>query len=679
MKILRKLSMRSRGAIALVIARLSPLFFDTFDSTNTSLTGRAGWTVIGDAPHAATVMSADGMARQTTSFNGQAPYGYQMTVDPGVQNRRVTFEYDYSQTAGGTLANAATPFQYFDQVWILAWTNESNYTYAGPGPMAGAVMEVRVQKVVAGVTTEMFRYAGISIAGTLTFEMSDRIRLYANGLLRVSSVLFNDAAAAYPDQLFAAGTDAVRTGPTGFRHTFYAHVLALSWQIELLNTVRIADPKPFYGRDATNKRTITFTGTYTGIPLSWAYSLRRRSTGAVVKNWTAISPTFGTGTWSIAIDVASGGPYFLDIGWTGSDGKTRVATSNYFAVGILVCCWGQSNSSTLTAVGGTTGYGGNDLIIGFNGYAAYSGFSNRRYMDELTPESLGYQPNMVGLAKSLSDATGIPVGVAAVGVAAQDMLSLKPGTSNWNTVLVPFVAEIGGNVEQWMWSQGEAEALSLSDYSAYVTNHALLVAGMRAIGGRSSAMVFNRIVGKDSGIVNDSTNTTRSYAVRSLLNGLENGTDVWTSSSSLGLPLSDTIHFTSVAATAWARRAGMTIARRAYAALAYDGTGPRVTGATRVGTVITLAVGLNGASGISGAALTGYAVSNDNFITTLPITSVGVSSNQIIITLVSTPTGTCKVRSYAEPNYTDTSLAIGAYPNSVTIPVFPIVDSITVV
>jgi len=190
--------------------------------------------------------------------------------------------------------------------------------------------------------------------------------------------------------------------------------------------------------------------------------------------------------------------------------------------------------------------------------------------------------------------------------------------------------------------------------------------------------VFNRVIGKDTGITNDSTRTTRSQAARSVMAALENGIDVWTACSSLGLAMLDTIHFTNAACVVWARRAGMTIARRAYGALAYDGRGPLVTGASRASAVITLAIDLNGASGISGSALTGYAVSNDDFASLLTISSVEIVANQIVITLSGVPSGTVKVRSFREQNYVDTSLAVGAYPDSVTIPVFPIIDPITV-
>lgn len=676
------LSVPSFAAIKRAIAQLSiiqaaPFFFDTFDSTNTQLATRTGWTPAGDATQRVKMKSADNMARMNTGTNG-SPYGFALTPDPSATNRRITIGYDYSQQ-GGTLSNSSTPYQWYDQVWILAYQDTNNYTYMSPVTFSGGVVEMRIYKYVAGVATEMFRYAALPLAGTLVLELTDRVRCFVNGLLRVPVMLYTDARNVHPDRLWTTSTtDAIRTGPAALRHTFHPLILALDLKVETLD-ITVADPKTFYGRDATNKRNITFTGTYNGTPVAWCYRLRRRTTGATVKDWTAISPTAAAGSWSVSIDIPTGGPFLADFGWTGADGKTRVATSNYFAVGELIVCWGQSNANNQAGVGGTVGYGGNDLIIGFNSNSAYAGTTSRRWMDELTPESRAYQPNMVGLAKSLSDKIGIPVGVAAVGVTAQDITTLMPGTTYYNTVLTPLITELGGNVRHWVWSQGEAEVLSLSAYNTYAANFATLIAGLRSLGGFSDAMIFLRTIGKDTSITNDSTRTTRSQAARSVMAALENGTDVWVGCHSLGLALSDSIHFTSADSVTWAYRMGMSIARRAYAALAYDGRGPIVSGASRSGAVITLTLNLNGATGISGSALTGYAVSNDDFATVLTVNSTEVSSNQIVITLASTPTGTVKVRSFREQNYTDSSLAVGAYATEgITIPVAPIVDPITV-
>lgn len=677
-KLLYKLLLKPSAAAILNITQISPLFFDTFDTSAASLTGRTGWTVGGDATNAAKIKSSTNIARMTTNFNS-GTRGFQLTPDPGAQNRRVKFGYNFSQN-GGTLTDTNSPYQLHDQIWIVAWTDPSNYTYINWS--TGSPPQLRMYKVIATVATEIFRWLNMPTIASIMVEMTDRVRLYADNndgiyVLRIPDMLYTDSRNVWPDRLFPSGTDAVRTGPAALRDTFYGLCLSTEVGIDTMD-VTVNNLLPFYGRDATNKRTITFGGTYTGTPVSWAYRLRRRTTNAVVKDWTAFSPTFGSGTWSAPLDIASGGPYVADFGWTGGDGFTRVGASKPFAVGILICAWGQSNAANLSGVTGTPGYGGNDLILGFNGYLSYIGYPVRTWVDELTPESRTYNPNMVGLAKSLSDATGIPVGVAATGQTAQDITTLKPGATYWNSVLVPFVTEIGGNVEHWLWSQGEAEALALSNQATYPADYALLVAGLRTLGGRSTAMIFNRIIGRDTSATTNSTTIARSYSGRSMLNALENGTDIWTACSSLGLPLSDTVHFTSASSVEWSRRAGMTIARRAYGALAYDGRGPMITGASRVGAVITLAITLNGAASISGSALVGYEVTNDDFVTSLTINSTEVSANTIVITLAATPSGTIKVRSYAGPAYTETSIATGSYTaEGITIPVFPILDALT--
>lgn len=659
----------------LVVTQIAPLFSDDFEAPGL-LTGRAGWTAAGDVTRRNKMTAADGIARMTGGSNGSSPAGHQLTPAP-TQYRRITFDYDYSQQ-GGTPSNPATPYQFFDQHWIVAYLDVDNYTYLMPVSPSAGFMQLRVYKRVAGVETELTcRFLNVPWAGTAKIELTDRIRLYINGQIRVADQLFNAVTSAFPDRLFAAGTTAIRTGETGLKNSFHNLCLAKNWKVESLD-MRVADPKEFYGRNTTtNSRIITFSGTYEGSPVSWAYRLRRRTTEAVVKGWTAFTPTAGSGAWSAAIDVATGGAYLADFAWIGADGFARIATASPFAVGILAICNGQSNAVNQSGIGGTPGYGGNDFIYGYMNNAAYTNSSWERWHGELTPESLALQPNMVGLAKSLSDATGIPVGVAAIGFASNALANLKPGTANW-TAFEAFVAKIGGYYEVVVWSQAEAEGLSSSSYSNYVPDHASLVAGFKTAGGNTDVHVFNRIIGKDTAVANNSTTTLRASSVRALLNNLENGVDVWTGCSSLGLLLVDNIHFATVSSVAWAYRMGLTIARRKYGVINYDGRGPLVTGASRSGSVITLTVDLNGTSGITGTALTAYEISNDDFATVLPQSSATVTANQIVITLSSTPTGIPKLRSFAQPNYDDSSLATGTLPGAVTVPVFPILTPITV-
>lgn len=661
-------------AAPLVIVQAADLFFDDFNATNQSLTGRSGWTAAGDAGKAALIKADGGLCRMTTALNGQAPYGFQITAANPGEWRSIEFEYDYSQQ-GATLSDPATPFKYFEQRHIVAWQDASNYMYFNTDPSAS---RIEFRKVVAGTDSLIIRYLSPPISARLRCEFrGDRYRVFINDEIWVSDQLYNDALSAYPDRKFD-GT-VFKTGGAGVRHDFYPLNLTKFIRVKDADLVTIANLNGFYGRDTTNKRTISVSGTYDGAPVSWCYRLRLKSTGAVVTDWASLTVTAGSGAWSASVTVNSGGPYWLDVGWTGADGETRITTSTPFSVGVLVCYWGQSNSGGMGAPGG--GFVETSALYnGFDGSASHASSSYRRWFrtDE-KPLQSPYFVAALGVAKSLADATGVPVGVAAIGVASNAISTLKPGTSNWDTVLVPFVTEIGGNVEAWVWSQGEAEGLALSDYTNYATDFASVVSGLRTLGGHPNAAVFVRVIGKDTSKTNTGAEITRSQAVRSILKSLENESNrVWVSSAIIGVPYADSLHPTTAGSVTLGRRDGLTIARRAFSALAYDGRGPLVTSASRSGAVITLSLDLNGATGISGSALTGYAVSNDDFATTLTISSATVTANQIVITLSATPTGTVKVRSFREPNYNESSLALGSYADGTTIPVFPIVDPITV-
>ncbi len=660
----------------LIVTQAAGVFSDDFDTPGLFSAPRAGWTLVGDVTRRNKITAADTIARMTGNSNGGPPYGTALTASPS-QWRRITFGYDYSQQ-GGTLSNPATPFQWYDQRWILAYQDQDNYTYAAPTTPAAGFMQLRVYKRVAAAETELTaRFPNVPWTGTAKIEITDRVRLYVNDKLYVADGLWNAATTAFPDRLIPVPTTAILEGGTGLNSCFHNLCLAKSWAVESLAPMWCADPKHFYGRNtATNSRVITFTGTYTGTPVAWVYRLRSKATGLQVKDWATFSPTFGGGTFSGDIEVATGGPYLIDIGWTGADGETRTFTPLHFAVGALYVGYGQSNAANMSGNGGNgVGYGGNPLIVGFNGNTSYTG-SWRRWMDELSPEALALQPNMVGLSKSLSDILNIPVGVAAIGFASNAISTLKPGTANY-TAFQAFVAEIGGYYEGVIWSQGEAEVLSLSDQATYPADYVLLLAGFESDSANNGILVYNRIVGKDAAVATNSTTTNRAVAGRAMLDNLANGTTVFTATHSVGIALlGDGLHFANTGTTKWCYLTGLTIAK-SLGLIAYDGRGPLVTAAVRSGDTITLSVDLNGTSGITGSSLTGYEVSNDDFVTLLTISAATVTANQIVLTLSGVPTGTVKVRSFAPANYNETSLATGTLPGGVTVAVRPIFHPLT--
>ena len=659
------------GGAPIVIDPADDFFFDDFDGTNASLTGRAGWTASGDATKAGKIVADNGVARMLTATNGDSPWGYQFTANPG-EAKFVEFEYDYTQH-GSTLSDPATPFKKHDQRIILAWTDESNYTYADLQLRPSTLWRLSLRKIVSGAPTDDAIYEDLPNTATVKVRMTSRWRVWVNGKLWAPDQLFNDAAAVYPDRTISAS--AIKTGGAGFRHSFHPVAFAKMMRVNPVD-ITITDPEAGYGRDPSGSRSIGFAGTYTGTPVSWAWRLRNSATGIASTAWAALSATAGSGAWSATLTIPTG-IHLLDVAWIGGDGKAHVATSTPFAVGIQAVAYGQSNAAGSADSQNAWTSGNDPLVIGDYGSVAYAGSSYDRLWSDTEHQSAKYLPNIAGLAKSLSAATGVPVIVSGVGVPGNALETLKPGTTHWNTLLVPLVARLG-YVEQWIVSQGEAEALSSSSSAAYAADFAATVAGFRSIGGHPNAGVFVRLIGEDTAVAVNSTTTTRAANFRALQMTLENPSDkIWVASHPLGVPLTDNIHFTALGHIEMCRREGLTIARRAYGALAYDGRGPVVTGATSAGAVITLAVDLNGATGISGSALTGYTVSADNFTTALTISSVNVSGSTIVITLAADPGGPVKVGSYREASYDNSSIAIGAYADGTTIPVMPIAAPVT--
>lgn len=114
-----------------------------------------------------------------------------------------------------------------------------------------------------------------------------------------------------------------------------------------------------------------------------------------------------------------------------------------------------------------------------------------------------------------------------------------------------------------------------------------------------------------------------------------------------------------------------------YAPSGYDGRGPIITGATRSGATITLAVDLNGAASVAGTGLTNYEVSTDDFATTKTISSAAVSGGNIVITLSADPGAAVKVRSFYGMTYGTPTFAIGTYADATTIPVEPLFVPVT--
>jgi Carbohydrate esterase, sialic acid-specific acetylesterase len=654
------------------VTPLADYFFDDFDGSNVSLTGRSGWTAYGDADRASKIRADGGAARMTTGYNGESPWGYQVAAANLSGSKTVEFDYDFTQDAAAN-DDATNPWQFSDQVWYLSWQDQDNnmsITFDSPQGQVRATLT----NTVGGVSSVVTRYTGLPTKGGISVTLSDRVRLLVDGVIWPPDQLYFEANSVYPDRLIPS---VVLQGGLGFRHLFYPAAYSRYVRVNPLH-ITITDPQKFFGRDELLGRDVVIAGTYSGTPTSWVIRRVNAATGAE-GDWRPLDVQASAGVWNASVRFETG-RHRVDVGWVGSDGFARTVRSSEFAVGPLIFYYGQSNAAGSSDRGAVWVPGSNAGAHCYNMAVAYNGTSYQRWWQDTERSSNDYVINSISLADTLSRSLGgVPVGVAGAGVPATELAQLKPGTNAWEQTLVPHINRVGGNVEHYVWSQGEAEALSSSDYSSYVADFDALVGGLRVVGGRPDAGVFLRLIGQDNAITESAATTARAAAVRAIQMSLENPADnIWVASHPLGVPLTDTIHFTHAGHIELCRREGLTVARRAYGALSYDGRGPVVTGGTRSGAVITLTLDLNGATSVSGTGLTGYAVSADNFATTLAISSVNVIGNSIVITMASAPPGAVKVSSYREGNYDDSSIAIGAYSDGKTIPVMPIATPISV-
>ena len=443
-------------------------------------------------------------------------------------------------------------------------------------------------------------------------------------------------------------------------------------------------------------RLITLTGTTTGTPTA----LQTRVISAVdhseIVPWTTnASATFGAGTFAVSVFTPIGNltdrtRYIAQVraiedinGWS---------NGNAYAVGAGFVLYGQSNSSLRDSYAG-----GGPATEDPNAYVVFNANEGKNTSSD--PWSRGNESSS-GLhmyPKLLTQKLGVPCGVICGGRGSQSLESLKPGgefattgpwapgpLNMWDT-LKATCSKVGmlGYARSMTWTQGEAEAGAAFDPNVPVYNSdfdEMADAFRSEIAIDSSAPIVISVIGRFTGTPGYSeAQTNRGWStMRQTLATLPSLiSDCYMSSSLMHLPLGDEIHLSALGYTELNRRDAQTAAKL-LGVSTYDGRGPIITSGTRSAAVITMAVDLNGAASIAGAAVTGFDVSADNFATLLTVSSVNVSGGNVVITLAADPGAAVKVRSYWGYNPTQSSVITGTYSDGTTIQAEPIYNPITV-
>lgn len=568
----------------------------------------------------------------------------------------------------------ATPISGRYLTVVVAGTDQLNCVYFQCTASASAMGSLIIKKVSAGVTTQLFSVAGISSNLGRNLAVGDSVELKVVGQivhLSIAGSVITPISGVDLDTggAFVKGTRA-GFGTAYNKNTAWDEVyIAAAAASVQVNSTQIFWPGsiPQWGR------AIPLSGKYAGDATNLAYRVVNADSLAVVKDWALVTDAvISGGDWSAKA--------FAPMSSTATNPRCRIqvaATSdvdsygstNKIAVGLCIGNYGQSNATGRNSSGAATSHAVAN---------AYS-WSPENQSVWQGGDSTTVRRCQI-MASKLAAASGVPAGVLGLGEGATFIHQLNTRGDGVFYLLddneaKAVTANAFGYVSSWLWTQGEAEAGSgVFNVESYRSNIDTLLAELRAgmSGGYSSSFGVC-IIGRreDSYAGDDGWSAARKCQFE-----LTDKPGVYVSTNLNGLPMVDSLHYTADAYVESCRRAGMSMAK-AMGYGGFDGRGPIVTGVSRSGAVVTLAVDLNGATSLSGTGLTNYDVSVNDFSTLLPKTSVEVVGASIVITLAADPGATVKVRSFWGMKYGTPVLAIGAYSDGTTIPVEPIFSAIT--
>lgn len=549
---------------------------------------------------------------------------------------------------------------------VVGATAENNSLYLRCSNASGVMQSFIIARNVGGTLTTLLTQApstsglgrALLVGDELELQIFDRaVHLFVNGL-RITP-----AAGVNID----TGTAFVKGNICGFgtgQGATYDDV----YVAQLAGAVSVADTPIFWpGSIAAGGREVPLSGAYSGDVPALDYQVVNSASGAVVKDWArCVAPLIAAGAWAASV--------FVPMCDNAINPKVRVriraandtdarAPSTVTAVGFGASSYGQSNSH-YRGIPGSTVYpvNGNTYTWSTSAESKWKGG---------TPTTLERSQLW---ALQLSEATGVPVGICIAGVSSRTISSLV--TTEWaGTKAIFDAAGMTGFSYSTLWTQGEAESAQAVAFNvaAYRANFDTLLGLLGEVSITPEPSVGICVIGKNSGthVSGPTFGNANWSAARQCLFELTDKPNVHVATGLFDAIMADTLHYVSDAYVENGRRAGLSM-RKALGYGGYDGRGPIITGAVRSGAVVTLGVDLNGAASIAGTGLTNYDVSVDNFVTTLPISSVAVSVGSVVITLVADPLLPVKVRSFYGMSFGTPTLAIGTYADGTTIPVEPL-------
>lgn len=415
-----------------------------------------------------------------------------------------------------------------------------------------------------------------------------------------------------------------------------------------------------YQRDKnTNRKTITLTGPYATLPTTLEVQTYQHNTNTIVQSWTpAASATITGGTYSLAVNVPAGDMYNFEVRSKDASGAvlhTSDRTTRRRGVGILVACLGQSNMVGM--------FGNADSPAAAHPATAMHTASGWA--------SVAHSNGARSLANGIRAGTSMPVGLLNYAVGGTTISQwTNTGGSQW-TAFIAGLTAVGGDCEIVLWHQGETDAINGTSKATYKAGLTTLYSNLRTATGRNtSELPFGcALVGNIDHV--SATDASMQAIRQGQQEWISETTGVFFAGSSVDCVTNgDGLHWTAPYYGRMGLRYAQAVLHR-YGLESYGAEGPRIRSATISGDTVTVTVVHDGGSALKeldgstdGGSVTGFQVSNDNFATTLTISSTAFSGNTIVLTLSTTPTGNVKLRyQYGEtpvvtnPVYDNTSPA----------------------
>lgn len=410
-----------------------------------------------------------------------------------------------------------------------------------------------------------------------------------------------------------------------------------------------------YQRVGTSKA-VPVSGTVTGADGVIELRAVDAKTGAPITPWAAAA-TSAAGAFTGSHSVPQGYLYKLQARKAANSGVVTTG-ANQFSVGPRGALIGQSNMRFLS-----------ESVLNYplvdwrgrrfksNGTWDYCGAADPTGAIAPGTNALGTggyagNPNVVGtgdrgdgiahFVNRFTAGAGLPIGTFEYAVTGSSIEQWQIGGNCWT----PFAAAItaaGGDFEYVIWLQGENNTgTSMTTYKANLLN---LLNNCRTLAGRNASNFHFGVVllGPATTYYGAEGNggLVRKAQLEFIAENANNGVFMAGSAHDTNLA-GDGVHFNAVSQIRQGKVYALGLQRR-LAGLPYGVEGPKITGATRSGSVITVVVQhshgtalLDGAGG-SGGALLGWRVFDNGAAATISATAI--SGNAVVLTLAAPPSG----------------------------------------